>query len=404
MFPGDASSRRVFGAVVVVAILATVGAVALLPASDGQSANHTVFGQQAADDVAALDGINATVRTVVHTENGTSTSRSRVSIAPGTGKYRVELLSATAREIDLRVSNGSVLWLYDRDDNAGKTISLGSSDGRANVDRLQRLYRRLARSRTATLSPSEPSTPGVEPLPVVPHSGGVASASSTGSTGGPLTVSYEGNATVDGRPTYVVELTSEDASESAMVRNYTQRLWIDAEHYYPLQRQTTWETDDGERNITTTLRNVTFDPDLRADLFTVDPPEDATVTSADTPQTWEYDSAAQLRADASLAVPSPDVPASYRLETASRTDGRISSIGLTYVNATSELTVSKATPAIPPVSDYESVDIGSVEGEYRNLGPTQSVWWSCEEYGYKVRGSGVPKATLVDVAKSIGCS
>lgn len=404
------SSSTLLKALALVALVGgTVGVALVLPPGASSTTNQTLFGDRAADRVETVEGINATVHTVIRRQNGTTTgttrSVERVSRRPQTGELRAVLRYSTEKRWDRRVANGSGRWLYDADtseadwidDTAEPTRTKSQSDH----GRLARIFERLARSRTTRQTPAQ-STPGINPLPAVPHGQATTTRSTTG---GQFGVRYVGNRTVDDHTTYLVRIEPRSKTEGTVVENYTQRLWLDSEYFYPLKRQTSWERDGVVTTITTTYRNVTFNPGLSDSLFEFEPPANATLEDdSDGPTQRAYGSITALRTTASMSVPTPRVPDSFRFVIATRTQGRVRSTGLQYSNATAELGISKSNLTwYQPRTDGSSVSINSRDGEFRDLGPEQRVSWTCDEWRYSVSGTGLSKTTLVDVAESVSC-
>ena len=379
-------------AILVVTLFASVVVVAgVWFVGSGGTATEPTFGTDAADRLASLDSLTATRETVI--EDGSDTRRTveTVSMRPSTGAVRA-IAETTPRQTDVRVSNGSVLWLYDRD--ADTVLRIDGNRQVHSLDRIPRLLAAVNNSHSAN-----GTAPTVSPLPAVPEGDG---GNVTGPAGdhGSYKLSYEGTDKVDGRNVHVFELGGMDGQP---VANYSQRLWLDAEWYYPLKQRTAW-TQGGERTVvTTTYSDVAFNPGLDDDRFEFDPPANATVKTPSDRQEREYDSPGTLREDAAMTVPEPTVPESFVFESGKRTTGRIDSIALTYVNATGRLSVSKLDTVIPPRTEGETLTVAGQEATYRNLGPTRSVVWSCDGVQYKVRGRGLSRETLVDVAGSVGC-
>jgi outer membrane lipoprotein-sorting protein len=381
----------------VVVVLASVGGVGgILTAPTTDAGDGQRLGTDAAERYASIEGVAATKVTVV--ERGTETSRTVTEIRkrPGTDARREAVVGAADRRHDLTVSNGSTMWLYDRDANVVERFALSGSEEGSRGEQLERLFARLN-----VTDPSEsataPTSPAISPLPVV------GSAGSTPGGGDPTEttahgVSYNGTATVDGRTTYVLEIEPRGDAGSA----YRQTLWVDAERFFPLKQRTQW-TADGERvSTTTTYRNVTFDPGLADSTFEFDPPANATVETLDVPKTTTYDSVRALRSNAEMAVPTPELPPSFGLTYASHTTGRVRGVGLAFANATARITVATYNRTLPVSDGERQVTVGNRTAEVAR-GPTTSVSWNCDEYRHTVRGEGVPVSLLVEVARSVQC-
>jgi hypothetical protein len=200
----------------------------------------------------------------------------------------------------------------------------------------------------------------------------------------------------------VIELRQQGSA--GPVGNYTRTLWLDTDWYYPLQRRAAWTQGGIRRVVRTTYTNVSFNPAFDDTTFTFDPPANASVETAETPEQRRYESVSALRAAAEMAVPDPSVPDDLLLAEATRTTGQITSVGLRYVNATSVVTVTKLGTVYPTSSEGQEITVGGHDATYRNLGPEQSVVWTCEGAQYKVQGRGVHRSVLFEVAASVDCA
>jgi len=373
-------------AVVVVGVLA-VATWSLVFASTG-TADQPRIDADVQQRYEAIDGVNATQTTTI-TRDGTVASRTTYDavLQPGTQKKRLAVVNSTARRYDLRVSNGSALWLYDQRRANATRISL-SGTGADRGERLQRLLTKLNMSAAA----ETPDSQSVEPLPVVPHGEGQPTEST-----GSMAVSYRGTESVDGREAYVIRVAPENDTAA-----YEQTIWVDIDRFFPVKKRTAW-TKDGEHTVvTTTYTNVSYDTGVSEDVFTPDFPDDTTVTVPETPDTRTYESVGALEADTEIQVPEPHIPPGYELTYATQTQGRVHSVGLRYMNRTSLLTVAKYDR--PGVGDNPSEGV-TIDGQPAQVsyGLTTSVSWSCESYRYTIRGEGVSADRLITVGQSIGC-
>lgn len=395
--------RILFVVIVLAVVAASAGLVFGLDAFAGADNSTTqTFDGNVSARLAALDGVAATREVVIQRGNETSRTVERVRLRPDSGAIRATKLSGPGRT-DVRVSNESVLWLYDQDAETVTLLRQDRSSAAGRLDRVSRLVRQLNGSTDAPATGDTPeSDVGVSPLPVVPAGGDSQQAVRPAAAQDRYSVSYRGINSVDGRQATVVEI-AQTGSVSEPVSNYTQTLWLDAEWYYPIKQQTAWTQGGQRRSITTTYRNVTFNPGLGVETFVFDPPSTATVETPDTPDQQQYETVTALRADAELSVPEPALHGSFTLAGATRTTGRIDSIGLRYVNSSRVVTVAKLAPNIEPRTDGEILTVAGRRATYRNLGPTEVITWSCEGVQYKVGGENVPQDRLVDIAHSVGC-
>lgn len=377
-------------AVVVVAVLAVATwSVAFTSTSTADQPQVDADVQQRYE---AIDGVNATQTTTI-TRNGTVTSRTAydASLRPGTGKKRLAVVNSTEQRYDLRVSNGSALWLYDRSRANATRISLSGVESDRGA-RLQRLFARLNMS-----TASDPtSTPGVEPLPVVPQ-GERQPADIAATSPESMSVSYRGTETVDGRTAYVIHVAPENGTAA-----YEQTVWVDAERFFPVKKRTAWTTDGERTVVTTTYSNVSYDTGVSDDVFTPEFPANTTVRVPETPETQTFESVSALKRETDIRVPEPDIPPGYELTYATLTRGRVHGVGLRYVNRTSRITVAKYNFTYSPGEGDAEATVDGQPAELRR-GPTSSVSWSCERYRYTVRGEGVSAERLIAIGQSVGC-
>lgn len=376
-----------------IAAVVVVGVLAVSIWSLGFASTGTADQPQIDADVQqryqSIDGVNATQTTTI-TRNGTVASRTTYDavVQPGTQKKRLAVVTSTVERYDLRVSNGSALWLYDQRRASATRISLSKTDSDQG-ERLQRLFAHLNAS-TAADTTTDPQS--VEPLPVVPRGEQRPTVSA-----GSMIVEYRGTESVDGRDAYVIHVAPNDDTAA-----YEQTIWVDTEQFFPVKKRTAW-TADGERTVvTTTHTNVTYNTGVSEDVFTPNFSDNTTVTVPETPDQQTYESIGALEADTEIRVPKPDIPPGYELTYATQTRGRIHSVGLRYMNRTSLTTVAKYDRPAVGESASEGVTIDGHPAQV-SYGLTTSVSWNCERYRYTVRGEGVSADRLITVGQSVGC-
>ena len=353
-----ADNRRLgFLLFVVLIVTVSVGIVAGIGLVVDNGTNTDVaFGDDVSARLTELDGLTATREVVRERGNETTRSVEDVTLDFEIGGIRARTLSGPGN-VDVRVSNGSALWLYDRDAGTVTQLQVTEPATANRLDRLERLVERVAGTvGRGTQTPT--SSIGASPLPVVPAGNRGGSTTAPAAAGGNYTVSSPETTAVDGREAVVVKLAQPDRI-SEPVANYTQTLWLDTEWYYPLKQRTSWRQGGQRHVVTTTYRNVTFNPSVATEAFVFEPPAAATVKVAETPEQQTYESVAALRADANLTVPNPAIPDEFVLTRATRTTGRVTSIGLRYVNASSVLTVAKLSPSIEPRTDRDWLAVGA---------------------------------------------
>ncbi|WP_136715771.1 LolA family protein [Halorientalis salina] len=405
MPPADSSLQRATFACVLVGAVATVAVFGFLP-SEAPSSPESHIGHNASERLASLDGVSATVEMTIR--RGTETNRSvrRVKMRPGTGMMWSRAVSDSVVGSELTVSNGSVTWLYDEDENNVTRIDTAAFGGRSNAqgEHIERLFNRLDITRADAASTDAEPTPGVEPLPSVPAGSGPTTSVVPGdSDENRFGVRYNGTDTVDGRSVYVLHIAPDESNASGDFSDYTQTIYVDTEYFFPLKFETEWTMDGEPVETTMTYRDVRFDPGLDDSTFQFSPPANATVSEPALPEVDRYDSADALRADASMSVPDPDLPDSFELTGATRATGEWHSVSLRYANATSQVTVSKNDMHFDGRDDATTVRVGDREATYQSIGTNGIVSWDCGEYRYSVSGSGVSKALLVQIGESVEC-
>jgi len=266
--------RRVLVAGAVVAVVAAAAILGVLSTSQ-QSAKPV--GANASDRVAAIDGVEATVRTTIRRGNRTNQTLRRVKMRPNDGKVRSESVGDPTAGPELVVSNGSITWRYDRDNGTVRRTN-ATTQKLLQGGRIEQLFRQAQVNETSRSTPEQ----GISPLPAVPRGGQTPSQPrvSVADVNGTYNVEYEGTDTVDDRRVYVLHITAE-GNGATDYRNFSQRLWIDAEWYMPLKYRTTWVAD--EETVETSVRysNVSFNPGLSSGSFTFEMPEDAALVTPD---------------------------------------------------------------------------------------------------------------------------
>jgi outer membrane lipoprotein-sorting protein len=245
--------------VVVVGVLA-VATWSLVFASDG-AADQPRVDADVQQRYESIDGVSATQTTIV-SRNGTVASRTTYDavLQPGTQKKRLVLINSTSQASDVRLSDGSTLWLYN--DSRGSATRMPLSEAESDRgERLQRLFTKLDGS---TADPRS-----VEPLPVVPR-GERRPVNATEV----MTVSYRGTEPIDGREAYVVHVTPSNETNA-----YEQTVWVDTQRFFPAKQRTAWTTDEKRTVVTTQYANVTYDTSVPNDEFSPDFPDDTAVSA-----------------------------------------------------------------------------------------------------------------------------
>lgn len=392
-----ATLRAVALALLVVAPALFAGCSLLQPSEETQAPLPS--GEEAADRYENLSALSATMVTQMDLGGGENRSVTRIQTRIGTDQLRMQVLEPSSRAGMQTVSNGSVTFQYDPTDDSLLTVE--NAETRVDNSRAGRLAALFSALNDGSKQTVQRPTPGVSPLPVVPATPeAVVAASTNGSVEwntGNVTAQYVGNATVDGRTTYVVELTPVDTD--SVVQGST--VWLDTEYLYPLKRHQELALDNRTVEYTQTFRNVTFNPEFSPGTFEFDP-ESVPVDERTELESRQFDSREALVAATNVSVPEPDVPEGFRFEGGSwyRNDDR-ESISLRYTNGTDSLYVGVDFSAIGNLSfEGREVVVGNRTGLVTSFQETRSLAVEAEGRRYSVSGS-VSNETLARVAESI---
>jgi outer membrane lipoprotein-sorting protein len=394
----DTASLRTAALALLVVAPALLAGCSLLQSS-GETQPQLPSGEEAADRYENLTALSATMVTEMDLGNGENRSVTRIKTRLGTDQLRMQVLEPEARAGMRTVSNGSVTYQYDPDEDRLLTIeNAGTRAEQSRADRLAALFSALNDGTTETV---QRPTPGVSPLPVVPATPeAVVAASTNGSVEwntGNVTARYVGTEQVDGRSTYVVELTPVDPE--SVVQGST--VWLDTEYLYPLKRHQRLALDNRTVEYTQTVRNVTFNPEFSPDTFEFDPAS-VPVDERTELESEQFDSREALVAATDVGVPEPDVPGDFRFEGGSwYRNGDRESISLRYTNGTDSLYVSVDNATYGNLSfEGREVVVGNRTALVTSFGETNSLAVATEERRYSVSGT-VSNATLARVAESI---
>ncbi len=279
----------------------------------------------------------------------------------GPDQYRADIVEADDPEpIDVIVSDGSTMWMYDEDDNEAVRMELGfdQADQEALNDGFVEAF--------------------------------------TNDTD----VTIEGTDTVADRDVYVLELTGD--GDDALYESAT--LWIDQETDYPVKQEIT-PTVGESVTTTTAFEEVAFDEEIDDEVFAFEPPEDAEIREFDELMPQQYTDVDAADADVPFDVPRPDVPAEYTLESVLAGENMVGwSATLQYTDETdSFLTVGVADEAQDPVfePDSDPVEIDDVDATIREATETRTIIeWEDDGLSYTVSGE-LTADELIDVAESI---
>jgi len=396
---GPALSPLRIALLVVVAVGAVAAGGAVILSDESPRPSQAAI-DNASERYRSLDGFAATMVSTTTIGNDTTRIVRRVTARPGTNEYRAVRLDENGSGVDVTVSNGTTVWYYDRTNETVRRLQIDVGENRSGV-LLRSSY--VEEILEAALGDTNESRSGVSTLPMV---SGPAEPAPSGSltddaSSLSLNVSYRGTERVNGRETYVLELT--EAGDADRLQNYTARVWVDTEWFVALKQQTNFTAGDQRFETTTRYRNVSFDPDLSNVSFRFEPPEDANVTVQSEPSVTRYDSRAALARNASLPVPEPDLPGDFRFRQGVHTTGENRLVSLTYTNGTTSFSLSVIDSTSAAATEGAEVQIGSSTGRLQTIANSALVSWTCDGRTYSLSGSNVGNETLLDAARSVGC-
>jgi outer membrane lipoprotein-sorting protein len=355
----------------------------------------------AAERYASVDGFTATLNVTQRHEGNVSWSVQRIATRPGTGHFRNEILAtgppgASNRPIgagSLIVSNGSVRYIYaaERD-----TVYRSLVDDAERRDRAAEIRRLVAELRDDDNGTIRRPTPGVSPLPVVPSENGSTDDSAAVQwREDNVTVDYRGNATVDGRSTYVIDLRP--ASPDASLVEAT--LWLDTETFYPLKRHTVAYHRSERYEYTAVYRNATFDPSFPTGTFEFDP--DTIRGNVSTHETRSFDSRAAMVDALDQPVPDPDVPDRFVFAGGLYSSGEIEHLSLSYTTPDERETIRVAVfPGPANLSDGRRVTVAGEPAVFATLRGNRYLQFNVDGRQLSVSGT-VGNETLRRVAASL---
>ncbi len=184
----------------------------------------------------------------------------------------------------------------------------------------------------------------------------------------------------------------------------THRLWIHAEHDYPLKEQTTLVGRDGNTvSFTTRYEHIEFGDEHDDGTFTFDPPDDAAVREPPEMERERFGSVDAAEAVVPYAVPDPTVPAEFEL----------SDVYVSWVNDTTRVSLEYADAnetvrvTVWPDFDHEiegvNVTVGDRPGTLTQNYARTSVYWRCDGRMYSV-SSQLSTERQLAVAASVECA
>jgi len=324
--------------------------------------------QAAIDARETVDTVQGTRTAAVTSGGQTFTTIERVWIRPP-DSHRAEVVESNRSGAagDLRVRNGTRLWIYFEQQNRAVTTDLEES------------------------SPVSGSVPGS------------ASALQAVIGQSDVNATHNGTATVAGRDVHVIEFTT-----SGQMATYDSgTVWIDRETNYPLKQELRLSSGPAAFVTEFAFEEVTLGEPIDDDRFAFEPPADAELREFDEMTSEEYESVDAAESAAPFDLPDPDLPEGYALDSAIAGENfRGWTATLQYRNGEETfitITVSEAATNSLPYGDSESVEIGGVTATITDLGENISqIEWEKEGLAYAVNANEkLTRETLISIAESI---
>lgn len=353
-------------------------------------------GETVSESLRSIDAVeaNATMEVVIENES-TAFTMDFVERA-GTGEFRATMRPESSDDRLLLVSNGTVAWVHNRSSDVVTELRLHDQSAQWNqsVETISTMFDSLKAS-------SSDEDVSISTLPSVPGGGGgavgAAGAASMPAAGN-VSLTYEGTETLANREAHVVDLTP--ATNESLIENGS--IWYDTQRYYPIRANYDMVVAGQSVSVTLAYENITYDPDVADDVFTYEPPENATIETSQSIATAQ--TRAGLVGETELSVPDPDLPSGYQFArgTTTTVDGD-RALTMQYATRTDALAISKGPPTDDEgQADGETIDVASNEATYVTDGEQASVTWRCDGSEYTVSGS-LSKSQLRSVAASIAC-
>jgi len=306
----------------------------------------------------SLSSYTATRSQTTSMDNRTSSMTTDMWVRLSTGEYRTEVVAPEERAGNTVVGGTDTVWVYDEAKNEVTTYNR-SAYGTANA-----------------------STSVV-----------------TGLATGYEVTDYE-RATLDGQETYRVTLVPESDTRNSVDTTVT--AWLDAETYFPVTVEQSYELENTTLSTRTHYENVTLNATIPDERFTFAPPENATVESVDLPETRTFDSLASMRESVDVSLPDPEVPEGFTFQQGTLVEYNQTTLSLNYENESARLGVSKLSGE-RSLDGGENVTVGDHDGHLRTYGETTMVTWTCDGWTYSVSGT-IDRAELLDIARSTDCA
>ena len=218
--------------------------------------------------------------------------------------------------------------------------------------------------------------------------------------------SLEGIEKVDGRTTYVINMSPKNESDDLGMLG-DMKVWVDKETWMPLKMK--MKDADGNPMYSLEYRNFQINTGISDDEFQFEIPEGAEVQTLNMdellmPQAMTLEQA-QEEATFNILVPSY-LPDGYEFEDATMNQGFVETVSLTYLNGDERLGISETVfedePQTPLIMDSaEVVSINDVEGKLVTIyDDNKMLQWEIGNIKLTLSGS-LDKEELIQIAESM---
>ncbi len=215
--------------------------------------------------------------------------------------------------------------------------------------------------------------------------------------------SLEGIEKVDGRTTYVIDMSPKDESDFGMFGGM--KVWVDKETWMPLKME--MKDADGNPMYSIEYRNFQTNTGISDEEFQFEIPEGAEVKTMDEFVLPESITLEEAREEATFDILVPSyIPDGYEFDHAMVIQGFVETVSLTYKNGDERLGISEIVledePQASPIMDSaEVVSINGVEGKLVTIyGDSKMLQWEIGNIQLTLSGS-LDKEELIGIAESM---
>jgi len=216
--------------------------------------------------------------------------------------------------------------------------------------------------------------------------------------------SLEGIEKVDGRTTYVIDISPKDDSEDFGMFG-AMKVWVDKETWMPLKMD--MKDTDGNPMYSVEYRNFQTNTGISDDEFQFEIPEGAEVKTMDEIMLPQGMTLEEAREEATFDILAPSyLPDGYEFDNAMLIQGFVESVSLTYRNGDERLGISETVfedkPHTSQIMDSaEVVSINDVEGKLVTIyDDYKMLQWEIGNVQLTITGT-LDKEEMIQIAESM---